>query len=407
MGYKKNITPNIDKLAKEGIIFKKAIANASFTGYSLSSLFTSTLPPVYKDAETITQILRSFDYKTCAVNPNPQGIRWIKKGFETYEMMLPTFKQVKIWLDFLKHTAMWVISKGLSKYCDKFIEQMPFLFALEEFNVPSAKEVNKKAIEWLINKKDGFFLWIHYVDVHDPYLPPNRKNQKDIIHLLIKYRYFPFQLTEEEIKKIIDLYDEEIEYVDKEIGRFINVLKELKIFDDSIIIITADHGEAFLEHGFFGHGGRIIRGMDRTLAYDEVLHVPLIIYGLEKGEIIDKRQVQLLDISPTICDLLGLFPSSTFEGLNLFDPEERGIVSNTLDTISYRTEKLKLIINKKSNKKELYNLENDPDEKINIYNEKDPVAQELENKLSEIFKRKLHTRIETMRIKTKMEKLKK
>jgi arylsulfatase A-like enzyme len=244
--------------------------------------------------------------------------------------------------------------------------------------IPLAEDLNKHAIRWVKNQKSKFFLWLHYMDVHEPYAPPYYENNKIVMYLTAKYRDFPNMLTKKEIQKLINLYDLEIKYTDKALNSFIQDLKKIGKYDNSIIIISADHGDAFGEHDTLGHGGKF-----RAQLYDEVIHVPLIISGLNKKGIIIDRQVQLLGLAPTICELVNIKSPPHFFGRSFFSKnQELGMIANSSACIAYRTKKYKFIINKTdNNEKELYDLENDPGEKINIYNNDKILADRLESEM--------------------------
>ena len=143
--------------------------------------------------------------------------------------------------------------------------------------IPNAESINKKAISWIKSKNNKFFLWLHYMDVHEPFAPIDNYDKKELLYLITKYRDFPNMLSEEEIKKLINFYDEKIKYTDRAIGIFIERLKEEKYLDNTVIIISSDHGESFGEHGAIGHGGQF-----KAQLYDEYIRIPLIIWGLEK-----------------------------------------------------------------------------------------------------------------------------
>jgi len=381
MGYPKSITPTIDRLAKNGLLFTNAISNAPYTPYSIPSFISSNLPPLHgKIRHTIAQVLKNYGYKTAAFNPNTiifsdtyEGCD-ISNGFDIYDLMLDYNKRCMLTLSFLRMELMKyfrlkfnednLIYKIVYNFYNKIIKIFPEIFSPKDYNyVPNAESINNRAIDWIKNQKNRFFLWLHYMDVHQPYAPIDYKNKKELFYLISKYRDFPNMLNEEEVKKLINLYDLEIKYVDKAINKFLTKLKEENHLENTIIIISADHGEAFDEHGALGHGGQF-----RVQLYDEYIKVPLVIWGLEKRGVID-RQVQLLDLAPTICDLINIPIHPNFFGKSYFKISSEGTIITSEFDIAYRTKNYKLII-KKSNKEknELYDLKNDPHERNNIYN---------------------------------------
>ena len=134
----------------------------------------------------------------------------------------------------------------------------------------SAEYINQIVLNWIKNKKsEKFFLFIHYMDVHMPYIPQAQhleelgcksiSDEKEMWKLNEKN---PENITSHELKKLIYLYDAKVRHVDHEIGFLINILNELNILENSTLIITADHGDEFMEHGSLGHSAKL---------YDELL----------------------------------------------------------------------------------------------------------------------------------------
>lgn len=391
MGYAKNITPTIDNLAKNGILFTNTMANASNTSYSVPSFLTSTLPPVENNPKgTIAEILKKHGYATGAFNPNPilsttDGHRNSTRGFDIYDLMLSNMKRyylfseiilssiVKLFRDYFGKKG--IVNKKKSSVYDILIKIISnLLFTKRYLYVPKAEDINKKALMWIKNQKGKFFVWLHYMDVHEPYYPENYQDERELRYLIAKYRYLPNMLTKQEIKKLITLYDLEISYIDNAINNFLKELKKLNYFKNSIIIISADHGDAFGEHGTFGHGGKYYPQL-----YDEVIHIPLIIHGLNQKGIKIDRQVQLLDLGPTICNILKISTPPYLLGNSLFDSSTGGIIVICSSCIAYRTNNYKLIINKTEELgNELYDLKKDPKETINIYHQDNKITKKLE-----------------------------
>ncbi|UCF11708.1 MAG: sulfatase [Thermoplasmatales archaeon] len=381
MGYKKNITPNIDKMAKNGILFTNAFSNAPYTPYSIPSFIVSRIPPIDKEIkETIGLVLKNNGYYTAAFNPNAiifsdtfEGCN-ISNGFDVYDMMLNYRMRFSLIIGCIRQRMMKYLNssfksntpifKIIYNMYSKIIRKFPnILYPKEHLIIPNAESINTEAISWIKNQKGNFFLWLHYMDVHEPYAPRNYNNQNELLYLITKYRDFPNMITEKEREILINLYDLEILYVDNQINNLIEKLKEENCLKNSIIIITSDHGEEFGEHGAFGHGGSF-----KAHLYDECIHVPLIIYGLEKKGMVIERQVQLLDLSPTICEILNIPIPHIYLGKSLFNDSDGGIIVNSEFDIAYRTKNYKLIIRKTDGENnELYDLKNDPNEFINIY----------------------------------------
>lgn len=424
IGNKKNLTPIIDELASNGILFTNAIANGYNTLYSVPSFLTSSLPPFKeKLAPSIAEVLKKQGYVTGTFNPNPVilmnlpndvklGHLRLEKGFDTFEIMLSGKSRVGIMKDSFFRIPIKMARRlfneekgalnSIYRVYEKALKTWPSIFSSKlKSYLPTAEELNEAALRWVRKYKDQkFFLWIHYMDVHEPYASPYYEDKKELLYLISKYRDFPNKLTTEEIDKLHSFYEDEIKYTDKAIGDLIEELKKLNCYENSIIILSADHGDAFNEHGALGHGTVFVDQL-----YDEILHVPLVIHGFKKG--IVERQVELLDLAPTICEMLDIPIPADFDGESLFATTEKGVISRSKYSISYRTLGYKLIVNNSEEvETELYDLKNDPGEKNNIYNEKKDISTKLESAMITTLKN-IKSKREKIRIKQKVHELSK
>lgn len=294
----------------------------------------------------------------------------------------------------------------------------------------TAEKLTNRGISWLNNCQGNFFLWFHYMDAHYPYLPPSnyarqfcgrhisRYRMTTLHQKLIKNLTTPEQLTTVEIDMLINLYDANIRYVDENIRRLWDSLKGR--LDNTVIIVSADHGETFGEHGSLGHG---------TL-HDEVLHVPLVMAGgnIKAGAVV-KGLVELMDLAPTIVELAGINSVKGFHGRSLLHTINgscgagKEIVSTrvfpryNVRGFSYRTSDWKYIRNESLDKadtlvlEELYNLKNDPQERCNLHDTVNEKANrfELESRknIAQFKQRKAEekTNYERQRIRAKLNKL--
>ena len=311
-GYQKISTPNLDMVAKEGVRFNNAFANASWTLPSLQSLFTSLYPDVISQCQkiplpsrvvTLAEVLSKNRWVTVSVLSNPNLIPQFNviKGFRYNHHTDELF-----WIKPIRNTRLYkVIGKGFRK-----------LFLRED-----AKKLTEIAIKYL-EKFSGekVFLWIHYLEPHLPYRDPwvpivdikgysgRFRYQLDYINankVLLK----KIKLTEEEKEHIKFLYDQDIKYVDEQIGNLFKYLKDKGLWDRALIIITADHGEELFEHNSIHHG--------QTL-YQEVVRVPLLIkFPYQNFQQVIDYPVQLLDLAPTILDYLGYPIPEQMQGRSL------------------------------------------------------------------------------------------
>lgn len=434
-GYEKETSPNIDKLAERGILFKQAISNGGHTRNAFPALFTSTYFFSYKflkktkegftihlfdDRPYLPEILKRNGYKTAGFHSNPflTNRYGYGRGFDVLYDPLEKKNDT-----------------GKGNYIKSFVRNhlepngLPFRLLKLIHNRLTSKdaeppftrgeEITKNALFWISNNKNSpFFVWVHYMDVHHPYLPPKKHLMKfsdnviparEARTLHTKMLKNPDSISNTDIKKLIDLYDGSINYADYCIGNFLSTIEDMNVLDNSLIILTADHGDAFGEHGEFGHGER------KANLYDEIIHIPLIIQTLKvKENTIVERQADLLDIAPTILDFLSIQKPSEMEGNSLLGTligkyKKQAIFSESLDlrgggsayldekhfgggyknefnlikrkgTISCRTENWKYIhsVNVPC---ELYNLQTDPKEKKNIIDEQVEKAEEFKSKI--------------------------
>jgi len=345
-GYERDTSPNMDKLAEEGVLFENAFSQAPWTLPSMASMHTSLYP---------TQIgLSKFEYR---INDKLLTIaEYMRNNFYNTFAVVSNFVTSKFF--------------GFEQGFNQFEETYRL-----KADKSSSKVTTDKAIRFIQNNKDNkFFLWVHYMDPHGNYI-----NHDEFDYGSEYADSLPSEAGTAQLNKIKDtldtndlsyvknLYDEEISYTDKYIGELINSLSELGIEENTIIILTADHGEEFLERTRFGHG--------ETL-YQELIHVPLIIYNPLDTSTIGKRvtnNVEVRYIAKTIFELTNL-NNSYIEGYNLLDIDHE----NSSDGIVYSEQgekhlkavlvnDWKLISNSEDNIFELYNLKEDPNERSNQF----------------------------------------
>lgn len=299
-GYARPTSPVIDNLAAGGVRFENHIAAAPSTLPSHASIFTSLYPSTHKaevtrnialhdDAETLAEALHKEGYVTAAFTGGGQIDRryGLDQGFDIYN------------------------DDG-----------------------GGIDPVMQKTIGWLRENHDSpFFLFFHTYETHHPYDPPPPFDG----------RYFPEyegplgrEIAVETIRDINDghraadeadrrhieaMYDGEIAYMDSRLDSLFRELKELGIWDSTLILFTSDHGEEFDEHGKVGTHSHTV--------YDELLQVPLIIRFPDEraGEMVVRRATSGLDVFPTLLDILGIAPLPRFQGFSLLpllsNPESR------------------------------------------------------------------------------------
>lgn len=385
LGYHGNNTLHIDHLARKGALFRQAISNGPNTYCSFPSIMTSTYAMMncfgketgypYRwiflslGNATIAEVLQRNGYSTAAFHTNP----WISsffhynRGFEVFydsldEPLRSSFRRRGV-----------KVGSSISYYLSRSIGLYQKLRNKQEM---SAHWLNQKALSWLKKHYERkFFLWLHYMDVHIPLIPPGLTFFQRLNAIKLDYKIRrSYTASDNEFKTLIDLYDKEIKYVDCELGLFVNKLDEMGISsDNTYFVITADHGEQLMEHGFVAHG----------LLYDEVIRVPLIMVGPGiDSSIVIQDQVSLLDLAPTIVEFLDIDKPKNFCGASLMPIIEGKKVEKTVfsenlrPAVSLRTEDWKCIVSFYGEEKvELYDLKEDPLEANNLAAQKKDIAR--------------------------------
>lgn len=263
-GSQRPLTPNIDRLASRGALFRFAIAHTPTTLPSHTNILLGTTP-VYHGVHDNLNFVVAEDFLTLAEYLQDNG----------YE----TGAFVGSYL--LDHR--FGLSQGFKTYDDNY--SRPHGQKLANLERP-AGEVVKAALEWLRDRRPPWFLWIHCYDPHDPYDPPE-----------------PFKTEYAQ-----DLYNGEVAYVDASLKPLVDLIETDSLRKSTTVIFTADHGEALGEHGEETHG---------FLAYNSTLWVPLIIVspGTKSQEI--SELVSHVDLFPTISELLSLRKPENLQGLSL------------------------------------------------------------------------------------------
>ena len=245
--------------------------------------------------------------------------------------------------------------------------------------------VNGVAFDWLDKRKDErFFLFLHYMDPHDPYLE-HPYNGVGISRASMQ------EPEPEMAERLHELYRGEIEYLDENFGKLLAKLDAEGLYDDTVIVLTADHGEEFNEHGGFWHG---------LTLYDEQIHVPLLIKWAKDGERpnrgADSGIARLIDVGPTILGTAGIEIPETMQGIDLRTPfsarlekdqqvfSEEDHEGNVL--WSLRTEDEKLIIANEHNprglpEREYFDVSSDP---LEMDGYSDPDAETRLEELAEL-----------------------
>jgi arylsulfatase A-like enzyme len=271
----------------------------------------------------------------------------------------------------------------------------------------TADSITELAIEWIeeIETDQPAFLWVHYMDPHHPYVPPKSfqsefrdspLSERRALKLRRKMVDDPKGVTEAEQQNLIDLYDAEIRFTDKHIGRLVEAFRERD--GNPFIVFTADHGEEFHDHGQYSHNSTF---------YDEVIHVPLIINDGSEPGIYDDI-IGLVDVPATIVqqalgstpqsycgyDISALFSGGNFEREYIISEADKG--DGEME-FSVRTADWKFI--KRTDGKALYNLNEDADETTDVQSEHPAKIERFQSILDRHIEEIKNTAIETSDVK--------
>ncbi len=383
-GYGRETTPGLDAFSREGVVFDHAYTQASSTLPAHSSLFTSTYPDMHG-------VINTKDSLPSELTTLAQLL--LKKGYDTAAFVNASWFHPKFKLD-----------RGF-RYYDYYHDLRVKPLGNKIKIGRNAEETNASVYQWLEKHGEApFFLFIHYFDVHSDWNRLPYESSPPFIRMfssgysgdfkggeagvyasryLLKVNRERIRLDPDDRNYIMDLYDEGIAFADFHISAFLKNLKQVGLLDDSLIIITADHGEEFQEHGQFLH----------EQAYEELIHVPLIIrmpnaenpinrnLGERLLSLFKKRKkvfpanriktlVQNIDIMPTVLDVAGIDKPPYVRGrsllkmINGMSAESTYIFSRNTSGTQYavRKDAWKLFFFPAENKTALFNIVADPAE---------------------------------------------
>lgn len=353
-GYPRPTTPEIDRMASEGVVFERAFTPAVYTLGAMSSVWTSQYPDrhhaevSYADRLpagklTLAEALGALGIRTAGFVANPMAGKAM--GFE----------------------------RGFSEFTETF-GMFPDLGSRGE-------AVSRVVPEWLArHKTDRFFAYVHFREPHFPYDPgppfdtrfgpdaplTNRERRDKAWYTDVNQgRVKP---TTEQIEHLVRLYDGNLAYVDREVGRLRQALEENGLLENTVLIVAADHGEQLYEAGYISHSAQV---------REESTHIPLVIRfpaGRGPKGVRVRPLVDLLDVAPTVMDLFGLRGKGTwersFQGTSLLEilgghGGKPAVLSRTVwdrPVYAYRDARFKYVFDTRTGAGRLFDLEQDPRE---------------------------------------------
>jgi arylsulfatase A-like enzyme len=341
-------TPEIDGIARDGVVFEQAHTPAVFTLAAMSSVWTSQQPdrhhngvpynsPLPKEPLTLAEVLSA------------NGVA--NAGMVANSMAGPAFG----------------LDRGFSTFT--------------EVQVREPEAMGKAAAAWLDARPAGrFFLYLHFIQPHAPYEPPApfdtrfgpnsplTADQRSGREWFDQINAGEALLSDAQRAHLVRAYESNLAWVDQEVGRLRDKLKALGLWEDTVFVVAADHGETLYEHRFLGHNGQV---------YDESTHIPLIVrFPAGKGPRGARVRglVDLLDVAPTVVAVFGLRGSgganSAFGGRSLLPvalgaPANASVLSRTAgerSEYSIRDERYTYILRTRGGREELFDRSTDPEE---------------------------------------------
>ena len=364
-GYEAPTSPALDRLAARSTVFERAYATSSWTLPSLVSLMTGHYAqthgcnfngsPLALSFDTLAERLQRAGFETAAVASHFYlASRFgLDQGFELYDEELV--------VEDTKQSARTITSEGLTN----------------------------RSLDWLeprIGREDGrpWFLWVHYFDPHHHYLPHEQFAGT-----------FPQEPASEsfdgDVQVLVDLYDGEIAFTDRQIGRLLERLEQQGAMANTVVVVTADHGEEFRDHGGLFH---------RKTLYEEVVRVPLIVHvpGCEARRI--EQVVSGVDLLPTMLDLSGVaLEGKPVAGRSLtpllwgesMEASARltQVVNRQRDVAAVVEGDWKLVCDRLSDRSELYHLASDPSESADLAAVQRERVQAMRERMEAIIERAL------------------
>jgi arylsulfatase A-like enzyme len=334
-GHHRDTTPNLVKLASQSVRFQRAVAPSPWTLPSHASLFTGRWPRELSvgpdralDAEspTLAEYLRDRGYATAGFVANTVFCSreyGLARGFVHYE------DHVLSVLEIIRSSALgWLAGKSVAPLLDQLLHTMGreprHAWETDTYRKDAAR-INRDALRWIEqNRQRPFFVFLNYLDAHDPYVTPpgftprfgTRPKTPSQYQLLRRWSADDLRTRDPAaIRLARDEYDDCLAYLDMQIGKLLARLDHLGLVENTLVIVTSDHGEHFGEHR---HGGQMIFGHRKSLYQPEV-HVPLLVSwpGVISAPTRRHEPVSLRDVPATVVELLGLGGESPFPGTSL------------------------------------------------------------------------------------------
>jgi arylsulfatase A-like enzyme len=333
-GYPRSTTPALEQLAKRAVRFREARATSPWTLASHASMFSGRLPhelgvewatALKNKFPTLAEVVGSRGYATAGFAANIGYCSYdtgLNRGFTHYEDYWADSEHLRPLRSAVLFQAAWDITLSLARWCggDRLKPAIEYLVAPYR---KDAATINRQYTDWLSTRHEPhrpFFAFLNYYDTHVPYVPPHGTPVRfgpgprtlGDFHLLIGLweTTDKTQVAPHYRELIHDSYDNCLAYLDGQLGALFDMLQSRGALDNTVVIITSDHGEELGEHGLFEHGESL---------YRPEIRVPLLFLlpGRGQSAVVVHEPVSLRDLPATIVELTGLAAESPFPGQSL------------------------------------------------------------------------------------------
>lgn len=339
-------TPEIDRLAEQGAVFENAFAHGNWTPFSFPgilgsrSVFAESRTIGLPDSPALAEVLQEEGIETGGFNASNGFLtpHWeYDRGFDefesfiggedmnAYQQYLAAHPTINAWVQMATSPLRRLLHRIRHGPRDRPFADTSRMLTTED-----------RAITFIEEADEPFFLWVHYMDTHTPYVPAPQHLREVAdrgiqTHRLIRAHFRTgrgLEVNEQHLNDLQALYDGALRQTDASIGRLRDTLTEAGVADETALVVAGDHGEEFMEHGNLSHYPKL---------YDDLIHVPLIV-ALPDGEARTIDQAVGLDsIPPTVSELFGVDPPAAWEGESLLPavtgerlPESGPILSVTV-----------------------------------------------------------------------------
>ena len=309
-GYRRNTTPQLERLAARGITFDWAISTSSWTLPTHATLFTGRMPheltvdwltPLDASHPTLAEYLSARGYATAGFVANAEYCSrefGLARGFSEYQDFALTPGAMLLGPSLVRNLVTHPRLKELVGYHDLLGRKR-------------ADRINQDALAWLTQPRNRpFFAFLNYYDAHDPYLPPESFATRFVAVRPRGYLPVGVRLSPGELQERMDAYDGALAYLDYQVADLLDELQRHDLLTNTLVVVTSDHGEEFGEHALVGHGNSL---------YIESLRVPLLMIFPDRlpAGLRVASTVSLRDVTATLVSLLGVSNGAPFPGRSL------------------------------------------------------------------------------------------